>query len=88
MQGMFRSNGGCGYVKKPDVLMKEGIDNEIFNPKADMPVKRTLKVRNLAYSKHEQKHYLPYIVFNLVSYLTGENIHGRRLAYGLQTNSL
>ncbi|KAF7816105.1 phosphoinositide phospholipase C 4-like [Senna tora] len=45
MHGMFRSNGGCGYVKKPDFLMNEGPDNEIFNPKADMPVKKTLKVK-------------------------------------------
>lgn len=21
-QGMFRANGGCGYVKKPDALMR------------------------------------------------------------------
>ncbi|KAI9109278.1 hypothetical protein K1719_019901 [Acacia pycnantha] len=45
MQGMFRSNGGCGYVKKPDLLMKEGQDNEIFNPKTELPVKKTLKVK-------------------------------------------
>lgn len=45
MHGMFRSNGGCGYVKKPDLLMKDGLDHEIFNPKADMPVKKTLKVK-------------------------------------------
>ncbi|XP_028784564.1 phosphoinositide phospholipase C 4 [Neltuma alba] len=45
MQGMFRSNGGCGYVKKPDLLMREGPEQEIFNPKADMPVKKTLKVK-------------------------------------------
>ncbi|KAK4275160.1 hypothetical protein QN277_018290 [Acacia crassicarpa] len=45
MQGMFRSNGGCGYVKKPDLLMKDGQDNEIFNPKTELPVKKTLKVK-------------------------------------------
>lgn len=45
MHGMFRSNGGCGYVKKPDFLINDGPDCEIFNPKADMPVKKTLKVR-------------------------------------------
>jgi len=21
MEGMFRANGGCGYVKKPDILL-------------------------------------------------------------------
>lgn len=43
MEGMFRANGGCGYVKKPDILMT-GPDNEVFSPKAKSPVKKTLKV--------------------------------------------
>nr|GMD25284.1 phosphoinositide phospholipase C 4-like [Ipomoea batatas] len=38
MQGMFRANGGCGYVKKPDFLVKE-----VFDPRATLPVKKTLK---------------------------------------------
>ncbi|XP_027159957.1 phosphoinositide phospholipase C 2-like [Coffea eugenioides] len=42
MRGMFRANGGCGYVRKPDILLKTG--NEIFDPKAKLPVKTTLKV--------------------------------------------
>ncbi|XVF46747.1 hypothetical protein PTKIN_Ptkin03bG0053100 [Pterospermum kingtungense] len=42
MHGMFRSNGGCGYVKKPDFLMNEG---QVFDPKANLPVKKTLKVK-------------------------------------------
>ena len=41
MHGMFRANGGCGYVKKPEFLMNE---NRIFDPKAKHPVKKTLKV--------------------------------------------
>ncbi|KAJ4978692.1 hypothetical protein NE237_009472 [Protea cynaroides] len=45
MQGMFRSNGGCGYVKKPDFLMGVGPHTEVFDPKAELPVKKTLKVR-------------------------------------------
>jgi phosphatidylinositol phospholipase C delta len=45
MQGMFRSNGGCGYVKKPDFLMKAGPHNEVFDPKAKLPFKKTLKVK-------------------------------------------
>ncbi|OUZ99099.1 C2 calcium-dependent membrane targeting [Macleaya cordata] len=44
MQGMFRSNGGCGYVKKPDFLMTVDQRNRIFNPEAELPVKKTLKV--------------------------------------------
>ncbi|CAL5322699.1 unnamed protein product [Camellia sinensis] len=44
MHGMFRANGGCGYVKKPDFLLKVGPNNEVFDPKATLPVKTTLKV--------------------------------------------
>lgn len=45
MQGMFRANGGCGYVKKPDFLLNTGPDNNVFNPKAKLPVKKTIKVK-------------------------------------------
>ncbi|GAB2293227.1 Phosphoinositide phospholipase C 6, variant 2 [Dionaea muscipula] len=45
MHGMFRSNGGCGYVKKPDFLTLKGPNNEVFDPKAPQQVKKTLKVR-------------------------------------------
>ncbi|AES99590.1 putative phosphoinositide phospholipase C [Medicago truncatula] len=45
MQGMFRANGGCGYVKKPEILMQKlQCDNE-FDPTRIMPVKKTLKVK-------------------------------------------
>lgn len=42
MQGMFRGNGGCGYVKKPDLLLKGG--HEVFDPRVSLPVKMTIKV--------------------------------------------
>ncbi|XP_057523195.1 phosphoinositide phospholipase C 6 [Amaranthus tricolor] len=45
MSGMFRLNGGCGYVKKPDFLMKQGPNGEVFDPKAQSEVKKILKVR-------------------------------------------
>ncbi|MED6150324.1 hypothetical protein PIB30_071241 [Stylosanthes scabra] len=46
MQGMFRANGGCGYVKKPQILMqKNQCDNNEYDPKVKMPVKKTLKVK-------------------------------------------
>lgn len=45
MHGMYRANGGCGYVKKPHFLMDKGLNNEVFNPKAQLPVKKTLKVK-------------------------------------------
>ncbi|XP_073130421.1 phosphoinositide phospholipase C 6-like isoform X2 [Henckelia pumila] len=45
MHGMFRSNGGCGYVKKPDILMERGPNDVVFDPKIQLPVKKTLKVK-------------------------------------------
>ncbi|XP_071732765.1 phosphoinositide phospholipase C 6-like isoform X7 [Rutidosis leptorrhynchoides] len=46
MHGMFRSNGGSGYVKKPDFLMNKGPNGEVFDPKSKtLPVKQTLKVK-------------------------------------------
>ncbi|VFQ72829.1 unnamed protein product [Cuscuta campestris] len=44
MHGMFRSNGGCGYVKKPQFLLERCPDGEVFDPKATLTVKLTLKV--------------------------------------------
>ncbi|XP_016577688.2 phosphoinositide phospholipase C 2 isoform X2 [Capsicum annuum] len=45
MQGFFRANGGCGYVKKPEFLLRgDGACDEVFNSMA-LPVKKTLKVK-------------------------------------------
>ncbi|KAM7272119.1 hypothetical protein ACFE04_031333 [Oxalis oulophora] len=44
MSGMFRANGGCGYVKKPDFLLKAHPHDELLDPKAKLPVKSILKV--------------------------------------------
>ncbi|KAH9767099.1 phosphoinositide phospholipase C 2 [Citrus sinensis] len=44
MHGMFKANGGCGYVKKPNFLLQTGPHNEVFDPKVKLPVKKTLKV--------------------------------------------
>ena len=44
MHGMFRANGGCGYLKKPDFLLEKGPNNEVFDPKRKLPVTKTLKV--------------------------------------------
>lgn len=41
MHGMFKANGGCGYVKKPDFLLR---NDEVFDPQSKLPVKITLKV--------------------------------------------
>ncbi|KAL5568566.1 hypothetical protein UlMin_025141 [Ulmus minor] len=46
MHGMFRANGECGYVKKPDFLMQKGSrEEEVFDPKGTLPVKTILKVK-------------------------------------------
>ncbi|KAF7830948.1 phosphoinositide phospholipase C 6-like [Senna tora] len=45
MQGMFRANGGCGYVKKPQIVMQKLQNDEEFDPKRTLPVKKTLKVK-------------------------------------------
>ncbi|KAL0341283.1 UNVERIFIED_CONTAM: Phosphoinositide phospholipase C 2 [Sesamum radiatum] len=42
MQGMFKANGGCGYVKKPEFLL--GHDGRVFDPKAAIPIRTTLRV--------------------------------------------
>lgn len=47
MQGMFRANGGCGYVKKPEILMQNFHCDHEFDPTRIMPVKKTLKVCRL-----------------------------------------
>jgi len=44
MQGFFRANGSCGYVKKPEFLLNAGPYGVVFNPNADLPVEKTLKV--------------------------------------------
>ncbi|KAI4304602.1 hypothetical protein MLD38_040087 [Melastoma candidum] len=41
MQGMFRGNGGCGYIRKPDLLMNPV---DIFDPRKTLPPKTILKV--------------------------------------------
>lgn len=48
MHGMFRANGGCGYVRKPGFLMKAGPHSHVFDPKAKLPVKKTLKVGTIS----------------------------------------
>ncbi|ONK61854.1 uncharacterized protein A4U43_C08F34270 [Asparagus officinalis] len=45
MQGFFRANGGSGYIKKPDFLLNLGPYGTVFDPKADLPVEKTLKVK-------------------------------------------
>ncbi|XP_042391773.1 phosphoinositide phospholipase C 6-like [Zingiber officinale] len=45
MHGFYKVNGGCGYVKKPEFLLKNEPNDGNFDPKAKFPVKKTLKVK-------------------------------------------
>ncbi|KAK7305874.1 hypothetical protein VNO77_43786 [Canavalia gladiata] len=45
MQGMFRANGGCGYVKKPEFMIRKCPLEEEFDPKRRLRVKQILKVK-------------------------------------------
>lgn len=51
MHGFFKVNGGCGYIKKPEFLLKNEPNNGNFDPKAKLPVKKTLKVSFLPFLK-------------------------------------
>ncbi|CAA7032300.1 unnamed protein product [Microthlaspi erraticum] len=66
MQGMFRANGGCGYVKKPDFLMNVGPNGKVFDPNENASPKKTLKVKvcmgdgwHLDFNKTHFDHYSP-----------------------------
>ncbi|XP_010443611.1 PREDICTED: phosphoinositide phospholipase C 1-like [Camelina sativa] len=67
MQGMFKANGGCGYVKKPDVLLTNGPGGEIFDPcSQNLPIKTTLKLKiytgegwNMDFPLHHFDRYSP-----------------------------
>ncbi|XP_004490601.1 phosphoinositide phospholipase C 1-like [Cicer arietinum] len=41
MEGMFKANGGCGYVKKPDILLN---NSEIYDSRVNRPIQKTLQV--------------------------------------------
>jgi phosphatidylinositol phospholipase C delta len=50
VHGFFRANGGCGYVKKPEFLLRSANndgdnDQNTFDPKVQRPLKTTLKVK-------------------------------------------
>eukprot|EP00250_Pteridium_aquilinum_P003130 c13461_g1_i1 orf=1103-2929(+) len=50
VHGLFRANGGCGYVRKPDFLIDKSSEGQFtrqtsFNPMDPGTVKQTLKVK-------------------------------------------
>jgi phosphatidylinositol phospholipase C delta len=45
MEGMFKANGGCGYVKKPDFLLN---NNKIYDPRVNnRSILKTLQVNGM-----------------------------------------
>lgn len=65
---MFKANGGCGYVKKPDFLLKTGPNNEVFDPKAKLPVKTTLKVSALLPDDLTNSRFIKPVSISCLSY--------------------
>lgn len=72
MQGMFKANGGCGYVKKPNLLLTTFPNNGVFDPKAKLPVKTTLKVSS-SFSFLRKIHLTPTLITALRCYKTNLN---------------
>ena len=82
------ANGGCGYVKKPEFLIKVGKNGEVFDPNNRLPVKKILKVMSHLNLTDNAKVLDFVITLLLFSYLAGQNIHGRWLASRFQTHTL
>lgn len=87
MHGMFRANGGCGYVRKPDFLMYEGSNEEVFDPKTANSRQKNLKVSILVWLKLKIIYFEMFFLEH-ICYLTGDNIYGRWMAVGLQSHTL
>ncbi|KAB5540926.1 hypothetical protein DKX38_013900 [Salix brachista] len=91
MQGMFRANGGCGYVKKPDFLLREKDD---FDPSVPLPVYKILKVKiysgegwHLDFHHTHFDQYSPpdFLVKNApLDFPLLENDHGKNVTYDNQ----
>lgn len=91
MHGMFKANGQCGYVKKPDFLLKSS-DDDVFVPRATRPVTKTLKVTLCLlpvryYINFAQWTELKLKTFVYLLLLTGDCIYGWRLVLWLQTHA-
>lgn len=78
---MFRANGGCGYVKKPSFLIEQGPDDEVFDPKKPMPVKKTLMVRY--YLKRKPIDFVTYFKL-LPCQPIGKSVFGKRVEHRFQ----
>ncbi|OMO84338.1 C2 calcium-dependent membrane targeting [Corchorus capsularis] len=74
MQGMFRANGGCGYVKKPSFLLNR---DDIFNPNAELNVKTVLTVKvYLGEGWHQDFHHTAFDRYSPPDFYTKIGIAG------------
>ncbi|PPD73297.1 hypothetical protein GOBAR_DD29773 [Gossypium barbadense] len=61
MQGMFRANGGCGYVKKPNFLLHRGPNDEgkvgirISTTQHSIAIPRQTSIRDVPADKNEKQ---------------------------------
>ncbi|XVF05321.1 hypothetical protein REPUB_Repub05bG0162300 [Reevesia pubescens] len=76
MQGMFKANGGCGYVKKPDFLLRRGPKDEVFNH-TQLEVKTVLTVKViLGEGWHQDFHHTAFDRFSPPDFYTRIGIAG------------
>lgn len=80
MHGFYKANGGCGYVKKPDFLMKTGPNNEVFDPQAELPVKTTLKVLS---SLMRFLYYFPLVAIDRKKWNLNEYLYRLKCTWGM-----
>ncbi|GJX00673.1 phosphoinositide phospholipase C 6-like protein [Tanacetum coccineum] len=76
---------GCGYVKKPDSLMGTGLNGDVFDLKAMIHVKKTLKVRvymdegwRMDFSYVHFDKFSPLDFYTKVFFVVGQNVYNSR----------
>ncbi|CAK9137004.1 unnamed protein product [Ilex paraguariensis] len=71
-EGMFRANGGCGFVKKPDLLL-----NRDFDPRESLPIKTTLQVQiYMGEGWHSDFHHTHFDLYSPPDFYTRVGIAG------------
>ncbi|KAG4198474.1 hypothetical protein ERO13_A05G088100v2 [Gossypium hirsutum] len=77
MQGMFRANGGCGYVKKPDFLLHRGPNDEVFDPNLPWDVKTIMTVKvYLGEGWHQDFHHTAFDRYSPPDFYTRIGVAG------------
>ncbi|XVF05322.1 hypothetical protein REPUB_Repub05bG0162400 [Reevesia pubescens] len=77
MQGMFKANGGCGYLKKPEFLLQRGPNDAVFNPNAPLIVKTVMTVKVfLGEGWHQDFHHTAFDRYSPPDFYTKIGIAG------------